>query len=109
MAPASKVTLRQSATCPNCMGKFAPEDVLWVSSHQSLAGDRRLRREDALMRFLPSRFSPEGFAIDPKGVVCKKLACPNCHLEIPREVLESRIKFFSIIGTPGSGKSFLLA
>jgi len=91
------------------MGKFAPEDVLWISSHQSLAGDRRLRREDALMRFLPSRFSPEGFAIDPKGVVCKKIACPNCHLEIPREVLESRIKFFSIIGTPGSGKSFLLA
>ena len=108
MAP-SRVTLQQSVTCPNCMGKFSPEDTLWIASHQSLAGDRRLRREDALMRFLPSRFSLDGFAIDPKGVVCKKLACPNCHLEIPREVLEIRTKFFSIIGTPGSGKSFLLA
>lgn len=101
--------LKQSATCPNCMEKFAPEDVLWIASHQDLAGDRKLKREDAMMRFLPSRFSPEGFAIDPKNFVCKKLACPNCHLEIPREILESPTKFFSIIGTPGSGKSFLLA
>lgn len=105
----TKVKLKKDATCPNCMGRFKPEDALWIAVHQSLAGDRKLPKEFEMMRFLPSRFSPDGFAIDPKGIECKKLACPLCHLEIPRCVLDTKSLFFSILGTRGSGKSFFLA
>lgn len=105
----SQVLLKADATCPNCLQRFAPEDVLWIAGHQSLVGDRKLPGEDAMMRFLPTRFTVDGFAIDPGGMVSKKLACPCCHLEIPRCVLDIRINFFSIIGTSGAGKSFYLA
>lgn len=104
----SKIKLKKDVTCPNCLNKFEPEDVLWIASHQSLAGDRKLPGEDAMMRFLPSRFTVDGFAIDPRGLECKKLACPKCHLEIPRCVLDTLTNFFSILGTRGSGKSFFL-
>ena len=104
-----KIKLKQNATCPNCLNRFLPEDVLWIASHQSLVGDRKLPVDDAMMRFLPSRFTMDGFAIDPKGIECKKMACPLCHLEIPRCVLDTQTNFFSILGTRGSGKSFFLA
>lgn len=104
-----KIKIKQNATCPNCLNRFLPEDVLWIASHQSLVGDRKLPVDDAMMRFLPSRFTMDGFAIDPKGIECKKMACPLCHLEIPRCVLDTQTNFFSILGTRGSGKSFFLA
>lgn len=37
-----------------------------------------------------------------------ELACPNCHLEVPRAMLAQKTHFFSIFGVPGSGKTFFL-
>jgi hypothetical protein len=42
-------------------------------------------------------------------MVCQRLACPNCHLVIPRVLLEFKPVFVSILGAPGSGKSYFLA
>ena len=65
--------------------------------------------EDEQQRFLPTRFDPQGKAIDVKGVPCKDLACPRCHLPIPRSLLEMKPLFISILGAPSSGKSYFLA
>jgi len=39
----------------------------------------------------------------------QEMACPNCHLEVPRSMIDMRGHFFSIIGAPASGKSYYLA
>ena len=95
-------------TCPQCFTKFRPEDVLWVSEHRDLFGQDS-KVANAQLRFLPSRFAPNGLAIDPGGLPCHRVACPNCHLEIPRALLELSPFFLSILGAPGSGKSYFLA
>jgi len=95
-------------TCPYCWTEFAPEDVLWVSVHSDLRGDTRLG-PDHFLRFLPSVFTLEGDAVDLRGQICKQRACPHCHLILPRSSLEMTPMFVSILGTPASGKSFLLA
>ena len=64
---------------------------------------------DALKRFLPSRFDVEGFALDAKGLRCQSLACPKCHLVIPRTLVEVKPVFISILGAPASGKSYFIA
>src|SRR5262245_11152998 len=102
-----RTALLARVACPNCWHRFAPEQVLWVSEHVELHGDPLLG--EAQLRFLPTRFTPEGQAIDPKGVPCSQLACPRCHLGIPRSLLELESIFFSILGAPASGKSFLLS
>lgn len=102
------VSLLRRVVCPHCWNRFAPEDVLWVSDHIELMGDAKLG-PDHQSRFLPSRFTTAGDAIDPMGRVCKKLACPDCHLPIVRALLESESLFFSIIGVPSCGKSFFLS
>jgi hypothetical protein len=73
-----------------------------------LIGDPKLGR-DYPQRFLPSRFNLEGNAIDARGQVCHSLACPKCHLLLPRPMIEMEPYFVSILGTPGCGKSFFLA
>jgi hypothetical protein len=95
-------------TCPNCWHKFAPEKLLFVARHDRMIGDD-IAGADAFRRFLPTRFSVEGHAIDPGGMACQQLACPRCHLELPRPHIEMPPVFFSIIGAPGSGKSYYLA
>lgn len=95
-------------TCPHCWEKYAPETLLWVSEHTDLLGDHRLGPEQA-QRFLPTRFTPSGEALDAKGFPCHRLACPNCHLVIPRSLLELEPLFLSIFGAPASGKSYFLA
>jgi hypothetical protein len=47
--------------------------------------------------------------LDSKGFKCRKIACPHCHLEIPRPTLEMSQRFVSIVGAPASGKSYFLA
>src|SRR5690606_5447676 len=59
-------------------------------------------------RFLPSRFDPVGRALDVRGEPCHALACPHCHLTYPRDLLELPTTFLSIVGAPGSGKSYFL-
>lgn len=95
-------------TCPHCWHFFQSYDTLWIAAHPSLRGDHRLGESDQT-RFLPSRFSPNGAAIDELGAECTQLACPSCHLVIPRLCFEHQPWFVSIVGAPGSGKSYYLA
>jgi len=100
--------VRSQITCPHCWHNFPPAETLWVATHPSLQGDARLGA-DIQRRFLPTRFDPSGNAIDSQGTVCSELACPKCHLVVPRAMIEMPSLFYSILGSPGSGKSHLLA
>jgi hypothetical protein len=94
--------------CPHCWKTFPPEEVLWIASHVDLIGDPRLGN-DQPQRFLPTRFTIDGHALDARGFTCRNLACPHCHLPIPRALLEIEPMFISILGTPACGKSYYLA
>lgn len=97
-----------TVTCPHCWTVFPIEDVLFKAAHPDLLGDPLLGNDEP-QRFKPSRFTPDGLAIDPGGMPSDGRACPNCHLEVPRSLFELKPYFFSIIGAPASGKSFYLA
>lgn len=101
------LTLQKSVVCPYCWEGWEPEDAVWVSRHRDLRGDPRLG-VDAPLRFLPTRFNARGLAIDARDQVCTEIACPRCHLALPRAFLEFKSLFVSIVGAPGSGKSFFL-
>jgi len=102
-------TIRSRITCPHCWHDFSPEESLWIATdHPNLFGDPRLGDEQT-MRFLPSRFTHDGEAIDPEGQKTTRLACPSCHLEIARPLYQIAPVFFSILGAPASGKSYFLA
>jgi len=103
-----RLTLLGKVICPHCWHEFAPEDSLWVSEHPDLIGDPKLGVEFA-QRFLPSRFSVEGDAIDAAGYRATRMACPNCHLEVPRPLYQLPALFYSILGAPACGKSYFLA
>ncbi len=81
--------------------------MLWISEHVELLGDPMLGPERQ-QRFLPSRFTVDGDAIDARGMTCRSLACPHCHLAVPRAMLEMEPLFVSILGSPASGKSYFL-
>ena len=95
-------------TCPHCWETFPPSALLWVSQHSELLGDPVLGSESSL-RFRASRFNPQGEAIDARDMACQQLACPRCHLIVPRAVVETEPLFLSIVGAPASGKSHFLA
>ncbi len=99
--------LLTQVTCPHCWESFAPEDVLWIAEHVDLLGDPLLGPERQ-QRFLPSRYTVQGDAIDSKGMTARSLACPRCHLSIPRAMLEMDSLFISILGAPACGKSYFL-
>ncbi len=84
---AKKAKLLSQVTCPHCWERFQPEQVLWISEHVDLLGDPLLGPEQE-QRFLPSRFTLDGDAIDARGMTCRALACPRCHLPVPRAMLE---------------------
>jgi hypothetical protein len=109
---AAPCRLLERSTCPHCWATFPPEEVLWIAAHDDLRGDPRLDRPgqaDHHLRFLPTRFTLEGHALDARGFVCQSLACPHCHLPLPRALLETEPAFVSILGAPACGKSFYLA
>ena len=95
------------AICPHCWSRFAPGDLLWVSRHAELVGDP-IVGPDAALRFLPSRFNLEGAALDARGMACQSLACPVCHLIIPRPLIEAEPLLTSIVGVASSGKSYFM-
>lgn len=99
--------LQEAVTCPHCWEQFPPEEILWLSRHPDLEGDPHLG-DNANRRFLPTRFTPNGQAIDMQGEICRDLACPTCHLQIPRALVEMAPFYISILGAPSSGKSYYL-
>ena len=94
-------------TCPNCWHTFPPEEMLFISKHPELLGDSLLGQEE-YQRFLPTRFTVGGEALDLKGLPTSDLACPRCHLQVPEPMLELPPLFISLIGSPASGKSYYL-
>jgi hypothetical protein len=104
------IDLLPEVACPNCWQKFAPESALAVAAHRDLVGDPRLADPNELRRFLPTRFTPECAALDVKNTPSFELACPHCHLLVPRVLFERRpTTFISMFGATASGKSYLLA
>src|SRR5438552_128622 len=99
MARKPRTGLLARTTCPHCWHTFEPHETLWLSVHSALRGDPRLG-SDHQSRFLPARFSPHGNALDAHGEECHELACPACHLVLPRIFLEVSPWFISILGTP---------
>ena len=63
---AEAIRLLTRVTCPHCWESFPPEHVLWISEHVELLGDSMLGPERQ-QRFLPSRFTVEGDAVDAQG------------------------------------------
>lgn len=102
------IPIQARVTCPHCWNEFAPEQMLWIAEHPDLVGDLRLGA-DHPQRFLPSRFNLQGSALDARNFACHGLACPKCHLSVPRPLLEMPPVFLSILGSPACGKSYFLA
>lgn len=100
------VNVRSPLSCFYCWRHIPPHQLKWISESKELFEDHRLGEEQA--RFLPTRFTADGRAIDEMGSPCDRLACPNCHLPIPKESLRTRPFFVSVAGTPSSGKTFFL-
>lgn len=100
--------IKRDITCPHCWSRVLTGDIRWVARHDDLRGDAMLG-PDAMRRFLPTRFDVDGNALDARGSVCRDLACPSCHLPISRGLLEANQLYFSLIGVPGSGKSYFTA
>lgn len=94
-------------TCPHCWHTFPLDRALYIAQHPDLLGDPRLGK-DQPQRFLPTRFTLEGAALDARGFACHGLACPKCHLPVPRVMFETPSVFFSILGGPACGKSYFL-
>lgn len=110
MTAPSGIELLNEVTCPNCWQKFPPESALAVAGHVDLTGDPRLEDEKEPRRFVPTRFTPECAALDEKDTPSFELACPHCHLVVPRVVFERRdTLFLSIFGRTTSGKSYFLS
>jgi hypothetical protein len=109
-AHSSGIDLMAEVTCPNCWEKFPPESALAVAGHGDLTGDPRLEDQRETRRFVPTRFTPECAALDEKDTPSLELACPHCHLLVPRVIFERRdTVFLSIFGRSKSGKSYFLA
>ncbi len=107
-AEEAKVELGESFMCPYCRTVSAIEDVLAVSVSPGLMGDPVLG-EGEQMRFLPSQFTGTGLAVDSDGGSCTEIACPRCHMSLPRMLLETPQIVMSVVGAAGAGKSVFLA
>lgn len=87
--------------CPHCWKESLPEDLLYLARHSALLGDD-VAGPDEPKRFRPLRFTPEGHALDARGTPCHELACPKCHLLLPRAMIDTRPLVVSIVGSPQS-------
>lgn len=86
-----------SIACPRCGHAFDAASCRFIAESPAsgldpLAGVAL--PADAALRFLPSRFSAEGFPIDPGGSTCRRPACPRCREEIPFAAIAASIGEF---------------
>jgi len=102
-----EAALLDTIICPHCWEPFPPERMHFVATSPELAFDHRLGAGE-YRRFLPSRFTLQGDALDPADGVCTETACPECHLKVPRVMATRRTLALSIFGSPSSSKSYLL-
>lgn len=102
-----RIKLLPRVTCPHCWHVFPPEEAVWIAVSPGLLGDRKLGASFP-RRFLPTRFTADGGALDIHGGVCKDVACPRCHLLVPKPLFEFPSLICSITGSPSCGKSYFL-
>ena len=102
-----RLRIKPRLSCPHCWQDFSTDKLVFISESPDLPPDRKLVADK--LRFVPQRYNLAGAALDPHGVPCEKLACPECHLPIPRAWLYLNNFFLSIAGAPSSGKSYFLA
>lgn len=99
----------EKVICPHCWSGFYSDKAMYISQHEDLFGDPVLG--DVPMR-VPSgeavRSRDGAKVLDSKGWEMFERACPHCRLQIPLEMLSKRPKFISIVGAPGSGKTYFL-
>lgn len=107
-AEETKAELGESFMCPYCRTVSNLEDVLSVSVSPGLLGDPVLG-EGEQVRFLPSQFTSNGLSIDSEGGICTEIACPRCHMSLPRSLLDTPQMVMSVVGAAGAGKSVFLA
>lgn len=94
--------------CPACWQRFDAGDALSIATHEELTGDPVLG-PDQRLRFHPTRFNDAGQALDPMGLPAPDIACPHCRRRLPHGYLDTPHHILSLVGAPGSGKSYLLA
>ena len=95
-------------TCPVCWLRFDMGDIMHIATHDSLRGDLVLG-EDALQRFLATKFNDRNQALDAMGLPCTDIACPHCRRRLPPGFTESKHHIISIVGDQSSGKSYYLS
>jgi hypothetical protein len=108
----SNAAAQSRITCPTCWNAFGLEQTLSIAEHQELHKDPVLGEStkpgENNLRFLPTRFTLGGDPIDVRGMVCRRVACPECRLPFPRQLLDCPPMFVSLLGNSYSGKSFYL-
>jgi hypothetical protein len=99
----------QKVVCPHCWSNFYSDKAMYISQHEELFGDPVLGNVPMRISAGEAIRSRDGSKIlDLKGWEMFERACPNCRLQVPLEMLSQRPKFISIVGAPGSGKTYFL-
>lgn len=94
--------------CPYCHHAFKPQQSLSVAAHPQLQGDDILGAE-AMKRFTPELYTPEGFALDAMGAICQEFACPECHHKLPPFYERTKHHRVAIVAPKSAGMGYYLA
>lgn len=81
--------IRATASCHFCATEFPSTHLRFIAESRFDIDDPVLGA-GAHVRFRPLRFDADGRAIDPGDQRCSRVACPACHHELPRFVIERR-------------------
>ena len=100
--------MKKSFRCTTCWASFELSQLRYIAEHPSLTSDP-VAGKDTMLRFRASVFDNRGAAVDPAGASCTSIACPRCRCELPRRLLADPMLPISVVGSPASGKSCLLA
>jgi hypothetical protein len=99
----------QKVVCPHCWFAFYSDKAMYISQHEELFGDPVLGEVPMRIPAGEATRSRDGrMVVDSKGWEMFERACPQCRLQVPLEMLSQRPKFISIVGAPGSGKTYFL-
>ena len=93
--------------CPYCWESFEAKDFMYIATDAELKRDPHLG-DGHYLRFKPTKYSG-GKALDPNGSVASEIACPHCHLSLPRNIKNTSQKIISVVGDAASGKSYYLS
>lgn len=107
-AAAPTVTRQSVVYCPFCHEAFSPKQTPAIAVHPQLQGDTILG-DQAMKRFIPTHYTPEGYVLDELGAECHEFACPHCHYKLPPFFEKSEHHRVAVLGAPASGKAYYLA